>query len=291
MADYQRLSARLSSALAEDGARNDATTQLLPGYQRTPVSAVLLAKERGVFCGSFLFRPIFGALDPRFSVRILKRDGATVRPGDKIAVLRGRTGAILAGERIFLNLACRLSGIATLTRCFADKVRGTSARIYDTRKTTPLWRDLEKKAVVSGGGYSNRFSLSDAVLVKDNHLQAARRQGLNIADVFGRTAIRSRRRLKFVEIEAASLPDVRDALACEPDIILLDNMPVKLLKESIALIKSARTARGSSTPQIEISGGVTLSHVRTLARLGVDRISVGALTHSAPSLDLSLEVL
>jgi nicotinate-nucleotide pyrophosphorylase (carboxylating) len=195
--------------------------------------------------------------------------------------------AILAGERTFLNLACHLSGVATLTHRYVQAVKGSGAKILDTRKTTPLWRDLEKYAVTCGGGYNHRNALSDAILVKDNHVEAVRASGGALIDFYGKKQLASvRKKLKFVEIEAKTLPEVMEAVACQPDVILLDNMSLARLKKSIVLIKKT-----SRKILIEVSGGITLQKAKRLARLGVDRISVGALTHSAPVLDISLEVV
>jgi nicotinate-nucleotide pyrophosphorylase (carboxylating) len=288
--DFPSLSKRLNDALREDGAFRDVTTQLLKKYGDEPLIAELVAKKHGVFCGGFLIKPVFGQLDSRLKTTVFVKDGGTVRPGMKVARIRARARALLAGERVFLNLACHLSGVATFTRQFVTAVKGTGAHIVDTRKTTPLWRDLEKHAVFCGGGGNHRMSLSEAVLVKDNHLQILKRHGASPAEFFDSGAIR-RPGIAFVEMEAATVEQVWDAICANVDAVLLDNMPVKLLKESIALICSARQARGTPLPLIEVSGGVSLQNVRRLAQLGVDRISVGALTHSAPALDLSLEVL
>ncbi len=290
MMSFPSLSARLTLALREDGAFNDVTTKLLKTYGDQSLSAILVAKAPGVFCGGFLAKSVFSQLDRRAKVSLLIKDGAAVRPGMKIARIRAKAKALLSGERVFLNLAGRLSGISTLTNHFVQAVKGTGACILDTRKTTPLWRDLEKHAVYCGGGGNHRMSLSDAVLIKDNHRQILQRKKVSPGDHFSARAIR-RSGIDFVEMEADSVADVWDAIRADVDTVLLDNMPVKLLKESIALIRAARQARGTPLPLIEVSGGVTLKNVRQLAALGVDRISVGALTHSAPALDLSLEVL
>ncbi|MBV9080502.1 MAG: nicotinate-nucleotide diphosphorylase (carboxylating), partial [Elusimicrobia bacterium] len=187
---------------------------------------------------------------------------------------------------------CHLSGIATLTSAFAGAVRGTGAKILDTRKTTPLWRDVEKRAVRCGGGENHRFSLSDAVLVKDNHWQAAAKSGRSISELYGpgSTVRRSKKRPAFVAIEATTHAQVWEAIKARADIILLDNMPLNRLKESLVLIRAARRALGTEKPWVEVSGGIDVRRAAELARLGVDRISVGALTHSAPALDISLEV-
>jgi len=275
--NFPSISTRLRAALREDGAFNDVTTRLLGSRARKSVRAEIVAKQQGVFCGSFLLKPLFQQLGSPVRTKILVKDGQAVRPAMRVATIIGPAQTVLAGERVFLNLAGHLSGVATLTRQFVQAVRGTNAKIVDTRKTMPLWRDLEKFAVKCGGGTNHRFSLADAILWKDNHWQLLNGQ---------LKPPKKRGKLKFIEIEAASLPQVHAALMAQADIVLLDNMPVKLLKESIQLIRTAKRR-----PSIEVSGGVGLKNVRQIAQLGVDRISVGAITHSAPSLDISLEVL
>jgi len=182
--------------------------------------------------------------------------------------------------------------VATLTRRFVDAVNDKRVAVLDTRKTTPLWRDLERLAVKHGGGQNHRLNLSDAILVKDNHLAYLKKQGIRAHAVYGVDAVSRRGRAKpaFVEIEAKTLPEVWEAIKARPDIILLDNMGLDQLKGAILFIKAARNGLKTPTPYIEVSGGVTLDKVAMLASLGVDRISIGALTHSAPSLDMSLEV-
>ncbi len=285
------LTQRLSWALKEDGAASDVTTQALPGVGSTRLKANLLVKKTGVLCGGKLAPIIFKLLDPRARVQILKKDGSRVQAGHVVARIEASTRALLGGERLMLNLICHLSGIATLTRAYVDAVRRTSAKILDTRKTTPLWRDLERYAVACGGGTNHRFSLADAVLVKDNHQQFLANRSLAVEDVYGKSAgFRSKKSVAFVEIEATNRKQVWDAIKAKPNIILLDNMPLNQLKAAIEIIKAARVALSSSEPLIEVSGGVTVENAKKYAEAGVDRISVGALTHSAPALDLSLEV-
>lgn len=279
---------RLQQALVEDGADRDITTSVIPRSRRL-TSARLLAKAAGVFCGGSLIQPILHLIDREARASRVVRNGTVVRSGVVLARIRARESSLLACERLILNLICHLSGIATLTHRYVDAVKGTPTRIVDTRKTTPLWRDLEREAVRSGGGTNNRFSLSDAVLVKDNHWQLLRERKIEPAAVYGlRSSLR--KKASFVEIEAKSIPEVWGAIKARPDIILLDNMGTNRIKEAVVLIKAARKALGTSAPLIEVSGGVTVENARELARLGIDRISVGALTHSAPALDISLEV-
>ena len=282
------LRSRLLQSLNEDGAFRDLTTAAIPGRGRS-ASAYFVAKSAGIFCGSALIGGVFRLLDPRMTVFNNKKDGDRVRAGNVLARIRGRESAILAGERVTLNLLSRLSGIATLTDRYVEAVKGTGAAILDTRKTTPLWRDLDRQAVRCGGGINHRYSLADAVLVKDNHWQLLAARGLPASAVYG-PGTPTRRSAVFVAIEAANRQQVWEAIAARADIILLDNMPMNRIKEAIVLIKAARKALGSINPLIEVSGGVTVKNAAGLARLGVDRISVGALTHSAPALDISLEV-
>ena len=290
---FANLEARLRSALHEDGAFNDATTSRIPGFSKHACRAVLLAKAPGVFAGGPVIPPLFRALRARVAARAIVPEGRLVKKGAVLARLNGPIGPVLAGERVLLNLLTHLSGIATLTARYVRAVRGTAAKILDTRKTTPLWRDLEKHAVRCGGGESHRFSLSDAILVKDNHLQFLKGRGLDPAEVFGPEAVgrKERRGLKFVAMEAASIEEVWRAIRTRVDIVLLDNMPLARLEEAVLLIRASRDALKTPFPLIEASGGVTPEKAKRLARRGVDRISVGALTHSAPALDISLEVL
>lgn len=284
---------RLRWALEEDMVNFDVTTRAIPGVHASKLEAVLMAKASGVLSGVFLAPLIYKHLDKGAHVRFLKKDGDHVKPGDRVAVIRCSASALLGGERTLLNLLCHLSGIATLTRQYVQAVKGTSAKIVDTRKTTPLWRDLEKFAVVCGGGANHRFSLGDAVLVKDNHQQLLRDKKMSVESLYGidSKTRRQSQKLLFVAIEATTLAEVWEAILARPDIILLDNMPLNRLKASIEFIQAAREALKSSKPFIEVSGGVTIEKAKIFANLGVDRISVGALTHSAPTLDFSLEVL
>lgn len=274
MDTYRQL---IRTALEEDKASEDVTTlALVPASTR--ISARLVSKKTGIICGMALFSAVFEELDPRCRINAFAADGDAVAAGTLLAEVRGPARAILSGERTALNFIQHLSGIATLTGLYVNRVRGTDARILDTRKTIPGFRDLAKYAVRCGGGENHRRDLSSMALIKDNHLGIA-----SIAD-----AVRRVRRCSPgvpVEVECDTLAQVRLALAAGADIIMLDNMPMPRLKECIKLIR-----RRKAHPLIEISGGVTLSTVRAFARLGVERISVGALTHSAPALDLSLEI-
>lgn len=270
--------ALIRAALREDlGSRGDLTTRFFVPLGARMAGRVL-AKEEGVVCGTKIAMEVFRACDPRCRVRILIPDRQRARKGRTIMKVAGGR-AILAAERTALNFLQHLSGIATLTAAYVARVRGTRAKIYDTRKTLPGWRGLEKYAVRCGGGFNHRMGLHDAVLVKDNHW--TRGSGLRR----GVEAARRKYPRISVEIEAASLDQLRRALDAGPDIVLLDNMTLPRLRRAISLAR-----RSAPKVLIEISGGVSLRSVRSLARLGPDRISVGRITHSAPALNLSLEI-
>lgn len=268
----------IREALREDlGARGDVTTRFFT-KPRTRLTGRIVAKEKGVLCGTAIAGRVFRIVSPSCRVAVLLSDGRPVRPGQTVMKVAGGP-ALLTAERTALNFLQHLSGVATLTAAYARQVRGTRAKVYDTRKTLPGWRELEKYAVRCGGGANHRQGLYDAVLVKDNHWSAH-------CDI-ARSAASARRKypnLK-IEIEATLLSQVRDALKAGADIILLDNLPRPDLRRAIRYIRSH-----SPKTAIEISGGVTLKNIRSLARLGPDRISVGRITHSAPALNLSLEI-
>jgi nicotinate-nucleotide pyrophosphorylase (carboxylating) len=262
------------AALAEDVGAGDVTTEATVAADAVG-SAALLVKEPGVVCGLRAAEATFRALDPDVRFEAFASDGDLVEPPAIVARVTGSQRAILTGERVALNFLGRLSGIATLTRRFVQAVEGTGVNVLDTRKTTPGLRALEKHAVACGGGRNHRFGLDDAVLVKDNHLQAAGSIGRAVELVRAATELP-------VEVECETLDDVREALDAGVDAILLDNMTLAELRESVAL--NAGRAR------LEASGGVTVDTIHAIAETGVDEISVGALTHSAPSLDVSLEL-
>ena len=264
------------SALAEDVGSGDLTTDaLVPADARC--HALLLLQEPGVVCGLTLARAVFEALDPSISFRSLDEDGTFAPDAPTVlAKFEGRARAVLTGERTALNILGRLCGIATLTRNFVDAVHGTGATILDTRKTTPRLRALEKYAVRCGGGSNHRFGLDDGILVKDNHLLLAGGIAPAVA------ALRGRAHGRPIEVEADTLEQVREALAVGVERILLDNMSVSEIAEAVEFV--------DGLAQLEASGGVSLATVRTIAETGVDFISVGALTHGARSLQVSLEV-
>jgi len=266
----------VAAALAEDVGEGDATTNAT--IAETAVArAQLLVEEAGVVCGVPVAAAVFAALDPAVEVTQLVADGTAVVAGTVVAELAGPARAILTGERTALNLLGRLSGIATLTRRHVDAVAGTDAQILDTRKTTPGLRALEKYAVRCGGGTNHRAGLYDAVLVKENHIRAA--GGITAAV----ERIRAAGLELAVEVEAETLADVEEALAAGVDHILLDNMSPDAIRAAVRAV--------AGRAKLEASGGITLDTLRSYAETGVDFVSIGALTHGARSLHVSLGVL
>jgi nicotinate-nucleotide pyrophosphorylase (carboxylating) len=264
----------ISTALDEDIHTGDITTQALQLVPRR-VSGFLKAKEEMVVCGLQVAERVFKALDSGVVFSSEYTDGDRVPSGTILATFTGDAALLLQGERVALNLMQRMSGVATLTSRYVQAVAGTKARIVDTRKTTPGLRVLEKYAVRVGGGINHRTGLYDGVLIKENHIVAAG----GITEAISRARSYISHTLK-IEIETESLEDVREALAAGADIIMLDNMDIKTMEEAVMII--------AGRSLVEASGGVNLSTVRAIAETGVDIISVGALTHSAPSMDISM---
>jgi nicotinate-nucleotide pyrophosphorylase (carboxylating) len=266
-------------ALAEDLIHGDRTTEALFPHPLPAVGNVI-AKEGLVVAGLDLFQTVFHLLDPTIRFEEAAGAGEAVRKGRSLLRLFGDARVLLKGERTALNFLQRLSGVATLTRRFVDQVQGTAARIIDTRKTTPGLRVLEKEAVRLGGGINHRFHLGDLILIKDNHIALA--GGVTPAIKSARAALSHS--LK-IEVEVTRLSEVEEAIQHGVEIIMLDNMELKEIKQAVRLIR-----KKSPSTQIEVSGGVQLENVSAVAKTGVDLISVGALTHSAPAVDLSLEI-
>jgi len=266
----------VGKALKEDLAAGDITTDALipPG---TRGEAAIKAREKLVLAGMEVAREVFGALDPKASFRPQSEDGADLREGEIIATATGEARALLSGERVALNFLQRLSGVATLTREFVERVRGIGAVIVDTRKTTPNLRALEKYAVRVGGGRNHRQGLYDMYLIKDNHISIAGGVGEAVRKARERASIATR-----IEVEVTDLAQVGEALEAGTDIIMLDNMPINEMKEAVRLIEGRAL--------VEASGGISLENVRAVAETGVDYISVGALTHSARAVDISMDV-
>ncbi len=281
----QELSDLVRRALAEDRGEGDlTTTAMVP--EDAAGRAVIRAKAEGVIAGGFAAAEVFRQLGAEYRETVA--DGGRVSPGDVVGRVRGRLAAILVGERTALNLLGRLSGIATLTSRFVAAVAGTRARILDTRKTTPLHRALEKYAVRAGGGSNHRMGLSDQILVKENHVAAARAAGAAPGfDAALRLLGEGRPEGVAVGIEVRDLSELHIALEFAPAYVLCDNFALDDLRLAVRIRDDWP---GEGRPEIEASGGVTLENVAEIAATGVDRISVGALTHSAPALDLSLAV-
>ena len=264
-------------ALREDMNAGDLSTESVCP-ERREAEVQLIAKAEGVIAGLDVFERAFTLLDPRMSFDARVADGDAVKPGQLLGIVRGDARVLLSGERVALNFLQRMSGIATYTRRMAAALEGTKTRLVDTRKTTPCLRIFEKAAVEAGGGANHRYNLSQAVMLKDNHIDAA---GGIAAAVAG-----ARAHAPFVctvEVECEDLDMVREALEAGADIIMLDNMTHEQMAEAVALI--------DGRAKVEASGNVDAGNIRALADLGVDFISSGALTHSAPILDLSLKHL
>ncbi|MDE2489969.1 MAG: carboxylating nicotinate-nucleotide diphosphorylase [Elusimicrobia bacterium] len=267
----------LRAALREDldGAGDVTTRFFVPAATR--LSGRVVAREAGVICGLEIAAAAFKACAPNARVRALVSDGARVRAGETVMTVEGGRG-ILTAERTALNFLQRLSGVATLTRLCVEKTRGTRAKVLDTRKTIPGWRALDKYAVACGGGVNHRLGLYDAAMVKDNHYLGRRLEE-------GARELRRRRPGTPLIVEVESRAQADRALALRPDVLVLDNLPPSRLRAEIR-----RLRRLAPRVKLEVSGGVGPESVRALARLGPDRISIGRLTHSAPALDLALDL-
>ncbi|HEX6749768.1 MAG TPA: carboxylating nicotinate-nucleotide diphosphorylase [Longimicrobium sp.] len=270
----------IEAALAEDVGPGDFTTLWTVPAERRAVARIV-AKAPGVIAGSEVAVEVFRRVDPSLAVKVVAGDGTAVSAGDEVMRISGPARSILTAERTALNFLQQLSGVATVTRRYVDAIAGTGARVIDTRKTTPGMRWLEKAAVVAGGGANHRGGLYDMVMIKDNHIAAA--GGITAAVEAVRAG--NDRRLR-VEVETTDLAEVREALAAGVDRIMFDNMTPEAMREAVDLVRSVDVAR----PETEASGGITLETIRGYAETGVDFISVGALTHSAPALDLSLRL-
>ena len=270
----------IDRALAEDLATGDVTTEALVPADRQG-TGVVVAKGEGVLAGVNVAKQVFCQVDPALSVELFLEDGAKVKSGDKVARVSGSIASILKAERVALNFLQHLSGIASETNRYVEAVRGLPVRIMDTRKTTPGLRLLEKHAVRAGGGENHRMSLGDGILIKDNHLAALRSQRLNLKQIVAKARQNSPER-PSVEVEVATVAEASEAVEAGADIIMLDNMSLEDMREAVKSIHGRAL--------VEASGGITLDNVRAVAETGVDFISVGALTHSARALDISLEL-
>ncbi|HEU65051.1 MAG TPA: carboxylating nicotinate-nucleotide diphosphorylase [Chloroflexi bacterium] len=293
-----RIEEIIDRALAEDLGKGDVTTEaLIPGDQQG--TGYIVAKQEGILAGTGAAKQVFYRVDPGLEVEILLEDGARVEPGSKVARVSGSSASILKAERVALNFLQRLSGIASETNRYVERVKGLPVRIMDTRKTTPGLRSLEKYGVRVGGGKNHRMNLGDGILIKDNHLVALRSQGLNIKEIVAKARrnapsslrgapIKSGRRSNLqtrqiqVEVEVKSVSEALEAVEAGVDIVMLDNMSLEDMR------KAVKSIRGHAL--IEASGGITLDNVRAVAETGVDFISIGALTHSVRALDIGLEL-
>jgi nicotinate-nucleotide pyrophosphorylase (carboxylating) len=269
----------LRKALQEDVGSGDITTRACVADSRVS-KADIIAREEFVLAGMPIVEELLSLVDTNLHFIERSDDGRVLRKDEVIATIEGKTASILTVERTALNILQRLSGIATLTRKFVEEVQGTGVKILDTRKTTPNMRVLEKYAVKVGGGFNHRMGLYDGILIKDNHIKAAG----GIKEAVRRVRDYGTRMLK-IEVEVETMEQVEEAIQAGVDIIMLDNMSLSAIREAVKLIRQ-------SNPyiMIEVSGGVNLDNVRILAETGVDFISVGALTHSARAVDISLEI-
>lgn len=265
------------NALKEDITSEDITTNsVMPNYQLGEVE--LICKEDGIIAGLDVFRKVFELLDSNTEILFNVKDGDEVKEGQILAVVRGDIRVLLSGERTALNYLQRMSGIATYTRSIVDMLKDTNTKLLDTRKTTPGMRIFEKYAVKVGGGYNHRFNLSDGILLKDNHIGAAGgvKEAIKMAKEYAPF-------VRKIEVEVENLDMLKEALEAGADIIMLDNMSVLDMKQAVSLCKGKA--------ETECSGNVTKDNIKEFIQVGVDYISSGALTHSAPILDLSLKNL
>lgn len=275
--DKERLDSLIKMALREDMPSGDVTSESIISLDSIS-KAVILSKEDGVLVGISIAEKVFRMVDPSLQFKKLKNDGDRIYKGQELARIEGKSISLLKGERTALNFLQRLSGIATKTQKFVEKLSGTKTQILDTRKTTPGLRELEKYSVRMGGGKNHRMSLSDMVLIKDNHLQLVG----SISEAIKKARKNVGNTMK-IEVETTTLEEVKEALESGADLIMLDNMSVEAMKEVVEFIRGR--------VPLEVSGNVDLNRIEELASLGVDYISVGGLTHSYHSLDISMEFL
>ncbi len=273
----ENLDSLVEMALQEDMPKGDITSEnIIPPESIS--QAIILAKEDGILAGIYVAEKVFKKIDPSVSFEIHLRDGGEVRKGDRLAALKGPSISLLKGERTALNFLQRLSGIATTTNKFVQALANTKTKVLDTRKTTPGLRNLEKYAVKMGGGKNHRLNLSEMVMIKDNHLK--------ITGSLSKAVRLARKKIKpgmKIEVETTNLEQVQEAVESGADIIMLDNMSLDRMKKVVDWV--------NGRVPIEVSGNITLVKAKKIAQIGVDYISVGALTHSYESLDISMEFL
>lgn len=284
--DKKRTLKIIKAAIKEDMGIGDVTT-VGTVHKLESVKASIVANEDCILCGLDVAEWIVSVLDYSVRFKPQTHDGQRVYKGKEIAFLEGHARAILSAERTMLNFLCFLSGIATKVNKFAEKTRKYGVRIYDTRKTFPLLRYLEKYAVKIGGGYNHRLGLWDQALIKENHLKAAKTEcRKKIVSTLRQTVTKNIK----IEIEVESLEQFESALKEKPDIIMLDNMAPPDIKKAVLLRNKMRSKSKSDTVPLEVSGGITIDNVEEYAKTGIDRISIGSLTDSVESADMSLEV-
>ena len=270
----------IQNALDEDLKDGDVTTEvLIPAHKHG--SAKLLAKAKGILAGMVIMPVLFQKVDPFLRFTVLISDGSEIKPGMILGTVEGNVGSLLKAERTALNLLQHMSGIATLTAQYVQAVQGLPAKILDTRKTTPGLRSLDKYAVTMGGGTNHRYNLGDMALIKDNHIAFLREEGLSVGDIVRLARSKIPPGIK-IEIETTTPQEAFMAAETGADIVMLDNMGLRDMREAVQLINHKAI--------VEASGGVNLKNVRPIAETGVDWISVGAITHSAPALDISLKI-
>ncbi|MEK6732484.1 MAG: carboxylating nicotinate-nucleotide diphosphorylase, partial [Candidatus Omnitrophota bacterium] len=271
------------SALKEDIGSGDITSSLL--FEKDAnIIAHIVAKEEAVVAGMDVAKWIFDAVDEKIAFTALCKDGDRVKKNKRIISVKGSAKNILSAERAVLNFLGHLSGVATLTAEYVKEVKGTGAKIYDTRKTTPGLRELEKYAVTAGGGFNFRIGLWDGIMIKDNHINGSRLEARGLRENIIRKSIGifKNRGYKNVEVEVETLAEFKEALEAGADIIMLDNMKIEDVKKAVKL-RGLRVKGGGLRVALEASGGIGLENVKEIAKTGVDRISIGRLTHSAPS--------
>ncbi|UCG35801.1 MAG: carboxylating nicotinate-nucleotide diphosphorylase [Candidatus Omnitrophota bacterium] len=283
----EKITEIVRQALREDIGKRDITTSFTIAALAKGEAAII-AKEKGILCGIKIAKEVFEELDPHHSFKSFLKDGQKFIKGKKIALIKGRLRAILTAERVALNLLALLSGIATATGELVEKIEATKVKLLDTRKTTPLLRDLEKYAVRIGGGYNHRSSLSDAIIIKDNHLRASKcteKGKLNEKELAKTIQLIKKKTHIRIEVEVENLTEFKAVLSCKPQVIMLDNFSPAQLKEAVAL-------RNKQFPSVklEASGGITAANIHTVAHTGVDFISAGSITHSPKAIDFSLEI-
>lgn len=275
---FDSVQSLIIAALAEDIGTGDITGAAVIDEAAT-ARFVFAAREPMVAAGFLLLAPLFALVDPAVQVEIAVEEGEDVPAGHRLALVEGPARALLAGERTALNFVQRMSGVATLTARYVEAVEGTGARIVDTRKTIPAWRQLDKYAVSCGGGQNHRIGLYDGVLIKDNHIAIAGSVAFAVERARASTPL-----LTKIEVECDTIAQLKEAVAAGADMVLLDNMDTATLREAVAIARAAHIVT-------EASGNVSLDTVRAIAETGVDYISVGKLTHSVPAIDIGLDAL